>query len=282
MPKRLPLWQQIAAQALLTAAGLFVLLPLWNLLRIALDASITSVPTRFSLLPEHFSLVYFIKVWKTPAQSLDFIGLLRNSLLVAGGAALASIALGASTAYAFARFRFAGRRAGLFALLTGSLLPPVALMTPLFILLGALRIRASLLGLILTYTAFSLPFCIWNMRAAFQAVPGELEEAAFLDGASQWQAFRLVSLPLALPSIAVAGLVAFLAGYSEFAIGWLFAETSVTVTLAMALWGLQNLGAAPWPEISALAILMSLPVVVIFVLLQRTLLNRLIIGGVGD
>ena len=282
MPKRLSLWQQLLTQAALVLAGLFVLLPLWNLLRIALDGSIASVPTRFSLLPDQISLEYFVKVWKTPAQSLDFTGLLRNSLVVAGGAALAAIALGAGMAYAFARFRFSGRRAGLLALLTGSLLPPVALMTPLFILLGALRVRASLFGLILTYTAFSIPFCIWNMRAAFQAVPRELEEAAFLDGASQWQAFRLVSLPLALPSIAVAGLVAFLAGYSEFAIGWLFAETSSTVTLAMALWGLQNLGAAPWPEISAMAILMSLPVVVIFLLLQRTLLNRLIIGGIGD
>jgi arabinogalactan oligomer/maltooligosaccharide transport system permease protein len=87
------------------------------------------------------------------------------------------------------------------------------------------------------YTAFAMPFCVWNMRAAFQAVPLELEEAAFLDGATSFDAFRLVTLPLALPSIGVAALVAFLAGYSEFAMAWLFVDKADHVTLAMALAG---------------------------------------------
>jgi len=282
MRKRPSFWQQIMVQAALLLAGLFVLFPVWNLVRIALDGSIKSVPTEFSVFPKEFTLGFFQKVWHTPAQSLDFTGLLGNSLLVAGGAAIGSIILGATMAYAFARFRFSGRKTGLFGLLIGALLPPVALMTPLFILLGALGIRSSLLGLILTYTAFSLPFCIWNMRSAFQAVEKELEEAAFLDGATHLQTFWKVTLPLALPSIAVAALVAFLAGYSEFAIGWLFAESSQNVTLAMALWGLRAMGSSPWPEISAMAILMSLPVVLIFLLLQRYLLDRLMIGGMGD
>ena len=106
-------------------------------------------------------------------------------------------------AYAFARFRFPGRRSGLLALLVGALLPPVAMMTPLYILLSALQLRTSLLGLMIVYAAFSMPFCIWNMRSAFQAVPAELEEAAFLDGASHWKAYWRVTLPLALPAIAL-------------------------------------------------------------------------------
>src|SRR5256885_465360 len=94
-----------------------------------------------------------------------------------------------------------------------ALVLPVAFMTPLYILLGTLHLRTTLFGLMLVYTAFSMPFCIWNMRAAFSAVPKELEESAFLDGASAWTAFWRVTLPLALPAIAIAAIIAFLLGY---------------------------------------------------------------------
>lgn len=280
MRKKLSLFQQIATQICLLLIALFVLLPIWGLFRLATDGALKAAPTEFRLLPKEFSLVNFVTVWKTPSQSLSFMGLLKNSLTAAGGSALASVVLGASMAYAFARFNFWGRKTGLFTLLIGTLLPPVALMTPLFILLGALKIRTTLLGLILVYTSFSMPFCIWNMRAAFQGVEKDLEEASQLDGASNLQTFFMITLPLALPSIAVAALVAFLAGYSEFAIGWLFVGTSKTVTLAMALWGILTYGSVPWSQIAALAILMSLPVVIIFILLQKLLLDRLMIGNI--
>jgi len=270
-------WQQAAYQLGLVLVALFVLLPVWGLARLALDGAIKGAPTEFRLWPEEFTFGLFAQVWQKPSQTLAVPGLLRNSLLVAGGAALSSIALGAGMAYAFARFRFPGQRAGLFGLLVGALLPPVALMTPLYILLSALQLRTSLFGLMVVYTAFSMPFCIWNMRSAFQAVPKDLEESAFLDGATPWVAFLRVTLPLALPSIAVAALLAFLVGYTEFAIGWLFVESSENVTLAMAVSGMQGQSGA-WSKQSALALLMSLPVVIIFVFLQRYLVRGLLIG----
>ena len=220
--RRLSTRQQVLTQLLLVVVALFVLVPIWGLLRLALDGAIKGAPTEFRVWPEQFTLDVFRQVWEKPSQSLGVPGLLRNSLVVAGGAALCSVALGASMAYAFARFHFPGRKGGLFALLVGALLPPVALMTPLYMLLSALGLRTSLLGLMIVYAAFSMPFCVWNMRAAFQSVAAELEDAAFLDGASHWIAFWRVTLPLALPSIAVAALIAFLIGYTEFAIGWLF------------------------------------------------------------
>jgi ABC-type maltose transport system permease subunit len=128
-----------------------------------------------------------------------------------------------------------------------------------------------------------MPFCIWNMRAAFQAVPNELEESAFLDGASPWTAFRRITLPLALPSIAVAGIIAFLIGYSEFALGWLFVDKAQNVTLAMAISGMiQSSYLDSWANLAALALMMSLPVVVIFLVLQKYLVSRLLVGSVSD
>ena len=279
--RKLPLRKQIAHQLALLLIGLFVLVPIWGMVRLALDAGIKGRPVTFRLWPEQMTLAVFQKVWETPAQSLSFPGLLRNSLIVSGGAALASVLFGATMAYAFARFRFPGRKTGLFALLLGTLLPPVALMTPLYVLLTALGVRTSLLGLLIVYTAFSMPFCVWNMRSAFQAVPQELEEAAFLEGASLPVAFWRITLRLALPSIAVAGLMAFLIGYTEFAIGWLFVESGKNVTMAMAVSGMMS-NNPNWNQLSALAILMSLPVVLIFLLLRRYLMRGLLIGRLEE
>jgi ABC-type glycerol-3-phosphate transport system permease component len=151
------------------------------------------------------------------------------------------------------------------------------LLTPLFVLLTRLGIRASLFGLMVVYMAFSMPFCIWNMRATFQAVPRALEEAAFLEGATPLITFLRITLPLALPSIAVTALLTFLVGYTEFAIGWLFIERGENATLAMAVSALMQ-QSLPWSHLSAMAILMSLPVVMVFLILRHYLMRGLFFG----
>jgi ABC-type glycerol-3-phosphate transport system permease component len=275
--------RQIASQIVLVLIGLYVTLPIWGIIRLAFDGSLLARPTEFRWLPKVFSMDAFIKVLDRPYPSVSFISLLQNSLLVSCGAALMSILLGACLAYAFARFRFPGRTPGLFLLLLTALLPPIAFMTPLYIVLTMLNIRATLLGLTIVYAAFAMPFCIWNMRSAFQAIPKELEEAAFLDGAGNLATFCFITLPLALPSLVVAALIAFLMAYSEFAIGWLFVEKPNTVTLAMSIYAMINSGSAqPWSYLGSLILIMSAPVVAIFLLLQRTLLDRMMFGIDGD
>lgn len=280
--RKLKGWDQALTQLGLFILGVFVLLPVWGMAYLAFDGGVKGWPITLRFWPEQFTLSVFQNVWLQPAQSLTFLGALRNSLVVCLSASALALACGASMAYAFARFRFPGRRPALFALLVGALLPPVALLTPLFIILTALQIRATLLGLIVVYTAFALPFGIWNMRAAFQAVPVELEESAFLDGASHWTTFLRITLPLALPAIAVTAFMAFLIGYSEFALGWLFVDKSDNVTLGMALWGMFNSSLASWSRLAATAILMSLPVVVLFLALQRFLRAGLLTGAIDD
>jgi len=281
--RKISFLRQIGSQILLAIIGLYVILPVWGMARLAFDGSLLGRPTEFRWLPKVFSLDAFFKVLDKPYQSVNFTTLLGNSLIVSLGAALLAIVLGTSMAYAFARFRFPGRQTGLFLLLLTALLPPIAFTTPLYIVLSILKIRATLLGLAIVYAAFALPFCIWNMRSAFQAIPKELEEAAFLDGAGNFTTFIFISLPLSMPSIAVAALIAFLMAYSEFAIGWLFVEKASTVTLAMSIYTMVLSGSAqPWSYLGSLALIMSLPVVAIFLLLQRTLLDRMMFGAVSD
>ncbi len=275
--------KQILSQIALSIIGLFVLIPIWGIARLAFDSALTSRPTEFRFFPKEFSFDAFLKVLDRPYQSVEFSTLLSNSLIVSLGAAALALFFGLSLAYAFARFRFYGRQTGLFILLLTALLPPVAFMTPLYILLSILQIRTTLFALVIVYAVFAMPFSIWNMRAAFQAIPKEVEEAAYLDGASDFTTFWHISLPLALPSIAVSGLIAFLMGYSEFAIGWLFVERADTVTLAMSIYAMltnQFLGnSQPWSYIGSLSLIMSIPVVIIFILFQNIIFESLNFGN---
>jgi ABC-type glycerol-3-phosphate transport system permease component len=278
--------RQIITQLALIVVGFFVALPIWGMMRLAFDSSLIGRPTEFRFFPKTWALDPLLRVLDRPYQSVDFFTVLKNSLVVSFGAGLIAIALGFALAYAFARFRFPARQTGLFAILLTAVLPPVAFMTPLYIIFSFLQIRTSLIALVLVYAAFAMPFCIWNMRAAFQAVPKELEEAAFLDGAGDFKTFLFITLPLALPSIAVAGLIAFLMAYSEFTLGWLFVDKADNVTLAMSIYAMVQSqysgGAQPWSYLGSLAIVMSIPVVVIFLIFQRTLLERMMFGSVGD
>ena len=284
--RRISALRQLGTQLALIVVGFFVILPIWGIARLAFDGSLRGRPTEFRLLPKDWSFDPFLQVLDRPYQTVDFTTLLKNSLLVSLGAALIAMILGMSLAYAFARFRFPGRQAGLFAILLTAVLPPVAFLTPLYILLGLMQLRTTLLGLVIVYAAFAMPFCIWNMRAAFQSIPREVEEAAFLDGASDLKSFILITLPLALPSIAVAGLIAFLMAYSEFTLGWLFVDKADNVTLAMAIYAIVQTqfssGAQPWSYLGSLAIIMSIPVVIIFLIFQRTLLDRMMFGTVDE
>ena len=275
--------RQVVTQAALLVIGLFVAIPIWGIIRLAFDGSLRSRPTEFRFFPKEWSFDPFLQVLDKPYQSVDFQVLLKNSMTVSVGAALIAIVLGLSLAYAFARFRFPGRKAGLFALLITAVLPPVAFMTPLYIILSLLKIRTMLISLVLVYAAFAMPFCIWNMRAVFQAIPKEIEEAAFLDGAGDLKTFLFITLPLALPSVAVTGLIAFLMAYSEFALGWLFVDKANNVTIAMAIYAMtESGGAQPWSYLGSLAIIMSIPVVIVFIILQKTLIERMMFGSIDD
>lgn len=274
---------QILSQAFLAIVGVYVILPIWGVMRLAFDGSLLGRATEFRLLPKVFSIASVGKVLDQPYQSVDFVILLKNSLVVSIGAALMAIVLGGTLAYAIARFRFPGRKTGLFIILLTAILPPITFATPLYIVLSALKLRTTIIGLIIVYAAFALPFCIWNMRAGFQSVSKELEEAAFLDGADNWVTFINISLPLTMPSIFLAGLIAFLMAYSEFAIGWLFVEKASMVTLSMAIYAMVQTGnAQPWSMLGSLIILMSLPVVVLFILFQNVIFKRMMFGSLKD
>jgi ABC-type glycerol-3-phosphate transport system permease component len=204
--------------------------------------------------------------------------LLINSLIVAGSTTLITLICGLTAGYAFARFSFPGRSVSLFATLVLLTLPPIGLSAPFFIFFNDLKMRDSLVSLIVVYSAIAVPFGIWTVRNAVQGVPLELEEAAMLEGASGVGLFWRITLPLIIPSLAVAGFIAFNLAWSEFALGWVFISTSSNVTIAMALYSMRGSSGVAWGTLAATSLLVTLPVLVLFYALGRYVISGLSLG----
>jgi len=279
----LTLRQQIIAQASLALAGLFVVVPVLWMIRLAFDATITSKPQDPALLPHQWTLANFARAWVSPISNYPFTHLLANSLLVAGSTAVIALVVGTTTAYGFARYRFPGRRVGLFAMLVLLTLPPAGLMAPYFIFMLSLGLRGSLIGLVFAYSAITVPFAVWTVRNAVQGVPLDQEEAAMLEGAARLRVFAQITLPQIAPAIAVAGFIAFILGWSEFMLGWGLISDPERVTLAMALYTMRGSFAnVSWGLMSATALMLALPVLALFYVLGSSLLSGLSLGAVPE
>ncbi|NLF00200.1 MAG: ABC transporter permease subunit [Anaerolineales bacterium] len=260
-----------------------VLFPLVWILSMSLDPRDFSRPTGLTIIPPGATLRAYVKVLTQPsANPVSFARLLTNSLLVAGGTAALAVVIGTSAAYAFSRLKFPGRRLGMLGFVLVLMIPPGATLAPLFVLLNSVGLRTTLLGLAIAYASTALPFAIWNMKGFVDSLPYDLEEAAQIDGCTRTQGFLRVILPLAAPGMAVTALMGFLTGWSEFILAWTFLTDPSRFTLPMVLRGMTGQYAAgtPWSEFAALSILMSIPAVALFFILQRYLVSGLAAGGV--
>ncbi len=288
--------RQAGLQLFLFAVTAFVAFPLLWVVSMALDPRNIDKPLTLTLIPPGASLDAFRKVLFEPflllcrnptdlSSCMTFPRLLQNSLLVALGTSLVCVVLGASAAYAFSRFRFIGRKAGMLGFIVLLMLPSTGTLAPLYVLLSQVKLgdeslRSTLLGLAIAYAASAIPFAVWNLKGYFDTVPKELEEAAVIDGASVTQTFVRIILPLSAPALAVTVLFSFMTGWTEFILAWTFLDNPSRFTLAMALRSMQGQYSTPWSEFSAMSIVMSLPILLLFFALQRYIISGLTVGGV--
>ncbi|HPC05820.1 MAG TPA: ABC transporter permease subunit [Anaerolineaceae bacterium] len=294
--KRNAILKQIGLQIFLLLITASVLFPILWIFSMALDSRNIDKPLELTLIPPGASLAAFKRVLFEPFSQLCknpqdtstcmFFGkLLANSLLVALGTSVFAVVLGSSAAYAFSRFKFIGRQAGMLGFIVLLMLPSTATLAPLYVLLSLVKIggeplRATLIGLMIAYASGTLPFAIWNLKGYFDTIPKELEEAALIDGCNVTSAFTRVILPLSLPAMAITVLFSFMTGWTEFILAWTFLEDPSRFTLAMALRSMQGEYTTPWSDFSAMSILMSIPIILIFYAFQRYIVSGLTLGGV--
>jgi arabinogalactan oligomer / maltooligosaccharide transport system permease protein len=285
----------IGRQALLQAACIFiaitVLFPIVYVLGVALNSDPTNLglrPNGLDLIPPNPSLDAFSSAIAHPsANPVSFLTLAMNSLKLAVTTSLVSVGFGVLAAYAFSRLRFRLRSFLMIAVLAVLMLPAVATIAPLFVMLNSVRfgdfiLRNSIPGVALALISGALPFAIWNLKGYLDTIPKDLEEAATIDGCTRNQAFRYVILPLAMPALAVTAFLGFVAGWTDFYFSWMFLTDYNDFTLSMSLYSMVGAYASttPWNVLSAFAILVSLPVSVVYLIFQRWIIGGLAIGGV--
>ncbi len=213
-------------------------------------------------------------------HAADFLAAFVNSLVTASGAVLLSLCVGVPAAYAFARFPFRGRSFLFFALLVMRMLPPIAVLVPMFVLFNKLGLVDTRFSVVLAYSTFSLPLVAWIMRGFFDDLPRELEESAWVDGASRAAAFRLVVLPLVRPGLVAATILVLLLAWNDF----LFAAVltnNATRTLPVLVAGFVGGDAGiDWGPMTASGVLAVLPVILFAFAAQRHLVAGLSSGAV--
>ena len=217
---------------------------------------------------------------ENPASFRLFMRQLFNSVLTAGAATVIGIIFATSAAYALSRFPFPGRGSFLKSLLLTQTFPATMMIVPLYLLAHRLGLLDSILGLSIVYATTSLPFCVWMLKGYFDAIPRELDEAALMDGASHARVYYQVLLPLARPAIAVTALFSFLTAWNEFILAATFLSREELFTLPVNLYRHVGAFGADWGAFAAGSLIVSLPVCVVFYLLQRHLVSGLSAGGV--
>ena len=263
---------------------LFTLLPiLWLILStLQTQASLLRTPPR--VLPESITLRNYMDIFKPAAFGersgvSTFALALRNSVLVSLGTTAVAMCFGALAAYAFARFNIPGKRGWLLAVLGSQLLPPISLLIPLFRMFKNAGLLDTLASLILAYSTFSIPFVVWIMAGYFQSVPVELEEAARIDGASRFQTFWRITLPLAAPGLGAAAIFTLLNAWDEFFFALIFSSTYAAKTAPVALAEFIGRHSVNWGMLVTGGFIASLPPLVFSLVFYRYIVSGLSTGG---
>lgn len=209
----------------------------------------------------------------------SFPGQIANSTIVALGATALSIFFGTPAAYALARIPFQGRGRWFRCFLFARMVPAVALVVPMFVLLQQVGLKNTHFGLMLTHTSFALPLVVWMMHSFFQELPRELEEAAVIDGATRFQAFRLVALPLALPGLAVTAVLTIFFSWNEFLFA-LVLSGPTTQTVPIGVSAFVGSVSVDWGASSAAAVIAMIPMFAIGLAIQPFLVRGLAFGAV--
>jgi arabinogalactan oligomer / maltooligosaccharide transport system permease protein len=267
-----------AGLALACAATLY---PVLWVIKIALSPG-QSLPLSASPIPEQISFEHFAEVLAAfDKQDRWLFGRqLFNSLVVSGATTLIGIAFAVTAAYALSRFKFPGKQTGMQGLLVTQMFPATLMLVPIYTLLQTAGLGNTLTGLVLVYSTSSLPFCVWMLKGYFDSLPKELEEAALMDGASPFQIFWKIVLPLARPALAVTALFSFMTAWNEFILAATLLNDSARFTLPVALQRYVGEYKTEWGHFAAGAIVVSVPVMALFFALQKHLVGGLTAGGV--
>jgi multiple sugar transport system permease protein len=267
-----PWWMYIAIAAIV----IFCLFPFYWLVNLSLKTGNDLQSSR--IIPPHPTLDNYRAIFKNP----DFTKALRNSAVVALVTTVLALGVGSFCAYALARLKLRGKSFILAVVLTISTFPQIAIAAPLFKLWSDIGLFNTWFGLIIPYLTFALPLSVYILVSFFKEIPRDLEEAALVDGATHFQAFRKVVVPLAAPGLATAGILTFIGAWNEFLLAVTLTSSSKarTVPAAIAFFTGATEHEVPFGSISAASVVISVPLILLVLFFQKRIVAGLTAGAV--
>lgn len=275
-PRELSVRGKLFAYLFLTVFTLFSIYPILRVIGISLRPGDRLLTKSLAIIPPDATLSTYVKLFTEE----PFLQWLFNSLVVSLAVTLVGVGLAATAGYAFSRFKFRGRDSAMIGMITTQMFPVTMLLLPLFIVLIKLKLFDNYWGLIVAYSATALPFTTWQMKGYYDTIPYSLEEAASIDGCTPGMTFVKIILPLAAPALVITALFSFMTAWSEYLVAAVIIQDQALFTLPLGLKTFQSNMEVAWGLYSAGAVVVSLPVVVLFLFLSRWLISGLTLGSV--
>jgi len=231
-------------------------------------------------IPSSFTLDHFSSILSVQVVGSGFPVWVKNSALITISSVIGAVALTLPAGYAFSRRRFRGQEASMFSFLLPTMFPGVVTIIPQFLVFSTLGLVNTYYAVIIPYMVGSLSLSVFIMKSAFDSIPREIDEAAMLDGAGEFRIFSRMLLPLTLPSVATVALWAFMGSWLDWALAHVMLENNALWTLPLALYAFLQSNYSYYGSFSALALVMAVPVFVVFVVFQKYLVTGLTAGSV--
>ncbi|MDZ4767321.1 MAG: carbohydrate ABC transporter permease [Chloroflexota bacterium] len=275
-------WQQTAGRVgfwiLIAIILIYTLFPFYW----AINTSLKSETELFGLatyVPQNPTLINYESVFAND----QFLRGLANSAIVAGSTTLMALVIGSFAAYSLGRLQFKGRTVMLYLVLAMTMFPQISILSGLFSIVNGLGLFGSLGSLIVTYPLITLPFTVWTLTSFFKGLPAELEQAALVDGATGFQTFYMILLPLTAPALVTTGLLSFISAWNEYLFALTFTSinpSAQTVPVAIALFSGRISRQYPLAEIMAASVVVTIPLIVLVLVFQRRIVEGLTAGAV--
>ncbi len=237
------------------------------------DSELTALPPVF---PERVTWSHYISIFR----ERPFLRIILNSAVVASVTTVLSIVIGSLAAFGLAKLNLRYKGIILAFVLSVSMFPPIATVSPLYLVISALGLRDTWWALVLTYTTFSLPLAIWILTGFFAKIPDDIYLAARIDGCSPFQAFYRVMLPIAAPGVFTAAILVFIFAWNEFLFALTFTSTAASRTIPVAIALFPGLHEIPWGDIAAASVVVTVPLLVLVFLFQRRIVEGLTAGAI--
>jgi arabinogalactan oligomer/maltooligosaccharide transport system permease protein len=270
-------FKRLLIHLILIVSCMIAVYPVLRVVSVSLRPGDRLLSTSLAIIPQDATL----NNYTTVLLEKDFLLWVWNSAIITASTAIIGVILASTSAYAFSRWRFPGRNAGMIFLLATQMIPAAMLMVPIFILAVRLNLVGTYRGLVIAYTVTSIPFSVWILKGYYDTIPQDLEEAAMIDGASRMSTFYRIILPLSTPALSVVFLFNFMQAWNDYLLARvLLANATEIWTWPLGLQLLQGQFTTAWGQFAAASILVMIPVVALFLYSSKYLITGLTLGGV--